>query len=138
MGNLAEQMYQSRKSRRAPNLRTPTAASPPDSVITNHPPTNHPPTNHPPTNQDLSRERDLIQRFDYVFTRILEVIPQEARNDWRYMAFKTMIKESLKDLARIPDSVVIPMVEEFAQAMDFLAHGNMEELNKALENDDTI
>ena len=39
-----------------------------------------------------------------------------------------MIKESIKDIALVPDNVLLPMVDEFANAMAFVAHGSMSDL----------
>lgn len=78
-------------------------------------------------------ERDIVRRIKYVAERILDVVPEGMRNDWRYTAMKTMIMESLKDIAMVPDEVIVPMVKEFAEAMAFIAEGSMEELEEALK-----
>jgi hypothetical protein len=64
----------------------------------------------------------------YVFDRILEIVPKEAEKDMRFTFMKTMMQESLKDLARIPDRVMLPMVDEIATALNFVVHGSMAEL----------
>jgi hypothetical protein len=80
------------------------------------------------TTDDFSRDRDTIQRMKYVFDRILEIVPKEAEKDMRFTFMKTMMQESLKDLARIPDRVMLPMVDEIATALNFVVHGSMAEL----------
>jgi hypothetical protein len=59
-------------------------------------------------------------------------VPDNMRSDWRYTAMRTMIMESLKDVAMVPDEVIIPMVKEFAEALAFVAEGSMAELERAL------
>jgi len=46
---------------------------------------------------------------------------------------KTMMTESLKDVALIPDRVILPMIEQIAGALNFVVHGTMAELEEALE-----
>lgn len=92
------------------------------------------------TTDDLSPNRDSILRMQFVFDRILEIIPAEGKSDVRFTMMKTFMKESLKDLARIPDRVICPMVAEIAQALEFVAHGSMADLMQQLEestDDDT-
>lgn len=85
---------------------------------------------------DLSPDRDSIQRMRWVFDRILEILPAAAKADMRYSVMSTLMRESLKDLARIPDRVMLPMVAEIQQAMDFVANGSMEELRAWLESEE--
>lgn len=84
------------------------------------------------TTDDLSKDRDSIRRMEWIFNRILEIVPQEHRGDARYTIMRTMLKEGLKDLALVPDRVLIPMLGELAQALKFAAEGSMEELEAYL------
>lgn len=72
----------------------------------------------------------------WVFDRILEILPKAAEQDMRYTVMKTMMRESLKDLARIPDRIMIPMVQEIQQALDFVANGSMAELEAYLAQEE--
>lgn len=56
------------------------------------------------------------------------------RGDWRYGAVKTVMKESIKDIAMVPDSVIVPMMREFAAALAFVADGDMDEIIDPEEN----
>jgi len=84
---------------------------------------------------DLSRDRETIQRLEYVFTKILDMIPHGARSDSRYVFLSTMMKESLKDIALIPDEVIVPMVRECAYALQFVSDGSMAQLEEYLESE---
>ena len=79
---------------------------------------------------DFSPDRDIIQRVRYVFDYILGQLPAEAKKDLRYTAMKTMMYESLKDLARIPDQMIMQMTESMAQALMFVANGSMADLEE--------
>jgi hypothetical protein len=82
---------------------------------------------------DSTEDREVIQRIELVFQRILEVLPEGMKKDWRYTAMRTIMFESIKDLRLIPDEVIIPMMREFAQAISFIADGSMEEYRASLE-----
>lgn len=86
------------------------------------------------TEDDLSRDRDSMQRIRWVFDRILEIVPLEHQGDTRYTVMKTMFREGIKDLALVPDRVLLPMFEEFGQALAFVANGTMQELEELLES----
>lgn len=75
-----------------------------------------------------------MQRIRWVFDRLLEIVPAEHRGDTRYIAMKTMFREGIKDLALVPDAVLLPMFREFAQALAFVADGTMKELEELLES----
>lgn len=79
-------------------------------------------------------ERPIIKRVTYVFDKLIEALPDNMRGDWRYGAVKTVMKESIKDIAMVPDSVIVPMMREFAAALAFVADGDMDELTEAEEN----
>jgi hypothetical protein len=81
---------------------------------------------------DFSPDREIIQRVKWVFDQILAVMPKSAEKDIRYVAVKTMMYESLKDLARIPDQQIIVMTKDIANALLFVADGNMTELEEML------
>lgn len=84
------------------------------------------------TTDDFSRNRESIRRISYVFDRILEIVPEEHRDDNRYIMMKTMLKEGLKDLALVPDRIMLPLFAELSQALVFVADGSMEELEAYL------
>lgn len=70
--------------------------------------------------------------MSWIFDRVLEIVPEEARGDPRYTMMKTLMKEGLKDLALVPDRILLPMLGELAQALKFAAEGSMEELEAYL------
>jgi len=70
--------------------------------------------------------------MDWIFQQVLEIVPQESRDDPRYIMMKTMMKEGLKDLALVPDRVLLPMLGELAQALRFAAEGSMDDLEEYL------
>jgi hypothetical protein len=84
---------------------------------------------------DHSVDREIIQRVRYVFDQILSMLPKSAEKDMRYVAMKTMMYESLKDLARIDDEQIVMMTGDMANALMFVAHGSMEELKFSLEEE---
>ena len=89
---------------------------------------------------DFSPHRDSIRRMRWIFDRVLEIVPPEHQNDPRYTIMKTMMREGLKDLALVPDRVLLPMLGELAQALQFAAEGSMDELEAhlaAAERDNT-
>jgi hypothetical protein len=87
--------------------------------------------------EDFSPDRESIQRVRYVFDRILDTAKTlGVEKDVRYTMMKTFMYESLKDLSRVPDSVILPMVEEFAQALHFVSSGSMAELTAYLEQEE--
>jgi hypothetical protein len=75
----------------------------------------------------------MIRRIEYVFDHILSVIPASAQKDMRYKVLKQMMKDSLRDIALIPDRVISPLMRECGQALMFIADGNMEELEEYLD-----
>lgn len=79
-------------------------------------------------------QRPIIQRVTYVFDKLIEALPDNMRGDWRYGAVKTVMKESIKDIAMVPDSVIVPMMREFAAALAFVADGDMDEIIDPEEN----
>lgn len=79
-------------------------------------------------------ERPIIKRVTYVFDKLIDALPDNMRGDWRYGAVKTVMKESIKDIAMVPDSVIVPMMREFAAALAFVADGDLDELTDAEEN----
>lgn len=79
---------------------------------------------------DFSPDREVIQRVRYVCDQILGMFP--STKEMRYVALKTMMYESLKDLARIPDDQIIMMSTDMCRALDFIANGSMAELEAAL------
>jgi hypothetical protein len=81
---------------------------------------------------DLSIDRDSIRRIEWVFERILAIVPAEHKGDMRVTMMKTMMRESLKDLALIPDRIILPMIEQIAGALNFVVNGTMAELEEAL------
>lgn len=115
-----EKMYQGRRRNTDQLAPTSTAAALPESD----------------TIDDFDPERDSIRRMRWVFDRILEILPKAAEQDMRYTVMKTMMRESLKDLARIPDRIMIPMVQEIQQALDFVANGSMAELEAYLAQEE--
>lgn len=78
---------------------------------------------------DFSPDRDVIRRVRYVCDQILGMFPSK---DMKYTALKTMMYESLKDLARIPDDQIMMMSNDMGRALDFIANGSMAELEAAL------
>jgi hypothetical protein len=84
------------------------------------------------TTSQFDVNRPLMVRIKWVFNRILDIIPITARDDMRYIAMKTMMMESIKDLARIPDEQLIPRLREISQAFGFIADGDMEEIEAAM------
>jgi hypothetical protein len=74
-----------------------------------------------------------MQRIEYVFQSILELLPETAKSDFRYTAVKTIMRESIKDLEMIPDETIVPMMRQFAQAIAFIADGDMADVE--VEND---
>jgi hypothetical protein len=81
---------------------------------------------------DFSIDREMIRRVRYVFDQILAMLPVDAKKDIRYTAMKTMMYESLKDLARVPDDQICMMTESMANALMFVANGSMEDLEAAM------
>lgn len=75
--------------------------------------------------------RESIQRVRYVFDQLLKFIPKEFQSDARYTFVKTMMMESLKDLALIPDESLLPGFENFANALMFVVNGSMEDLDES-------
>jgi hypothetical protein len=63
------------------------------------------------------------------------MLPSDAHKDMRYVAMKTMMYESLKDLARVPDAQIVQMTGQMANALAFVANGTMAELNELLEEE---
>lgn len=78
------------------------------------------------TTNPFDPNREIIQRVRFVFDQILGMIPDGANKDLRFTAMKTMMYESLKDLARIPDETIIMMTSDMANALNFVAQGSME------------
>ena len=96
------------------------------------------PTESPDSGSTLSPQtlqegttRPVIERIQFVFERILELMPNGMRKDWRYTAVKTIMMESIKDLSLVPDETIIPMMREFSQAIAFIADGTMEDIEDA-------
>jgi hypothetical protein len=117
---LADRMYQ--ESQRVNQPQTATVLE-----ILSQPPTDL------DTTDDFSRDRDMIRRIEYVFDHILSVIPASAQKDMRYKVLKQMMKDSLRDIALIPDRVISPLMRECGQALMFIADGNMKELEEYLD-----
>jgi hypothetical protein len=117
---LADRMYQESQRVNQPQMATVLE-------IPSQPPTDL------DTTDDFSRDRDMIRRIEYVFDHILSVIPASAQKDMRYKVLKQMMKDSLRDIALIPDRVISPLMRECGQALMFIADGNMEELEEYLD-----
>jgi hypothetical protein len=87
---------------------------------------------------DFSPDRDIIQRVRYVFDQILTMLGPDAKKDMRFIAMKTMMYESLKDLARIPDEQIKQMTQDMANALAFVANGTMSMVEEYEEDDGDI
>jgi hypothetical protein len=80
-------------------------------------------------------DRPIVQRIAYVFDKLIDAMPDGMRGDWRYAAVKTVMKESIKDIAMVPDEVIVPMMREFSAALAFVADGDMFEEEEITEQD---
>lgn len=120
-----EQQYQARHSR---NLPQPVEMDPEMSSILEGPIQ----PRDSATIDDLSPDRDSMKRIQWVFDRIVDMVPHDNRKDTRYVMMSAMMRESIKDLALIPDRIIVPMVQEIAGALSFVANGTMAELEEAI------
>jgi hypothetical protein len=82
---------------------------------------------------DLSPNRPFIQRFKYVVDHFLNMVPENSKKDVRIQVFLQLIKDAIKDLALVPDEIMIPIATEVGHAFLFVAEGDMEELLEHLE-----
>lgn len=88
------------------------------------------------TTNPFDPNREIIQRVKYVMDAMLKMVPPSGQKDVRYIALKTMLYESLKDLARVKDEEIIGITQEMANALMFISQGTMAELQEMLELQD--
>jgi hypothetical protein len=60
------------------------------------------------------------------------MVPRNSQKDTRFIVLKTMLMESMKDLARVPDDQIIGITGEMANALRFISSGTMAELRELL------
>jgi hypothetical protein len=82
------------------------------------------------TTNPFDPNRDMIKRVRYVCDQILGMFP--SKGDMRYKALRTMMYESLKDLALISDENITMMANDMRNALDFIGNGSYEDLMAAL------
>ena len=87
---------------------------------------------------DTATIKPIVERMQFVVDKILASVPDQFRGDWRYTAMQTFMKESMKDMGRVNEETLIPMLDEFANALRFVAHGDMADVLEEEDNAGTV